>query len=75
MLMDTSAISVVDLGESFENFAIEKERKRKTASTDFAFRTVINQSRVQHKQTWAYESLDLVLGLVGGLAGVIWTVL
>ena len=28
-----------------------------------------------HKQTWAYESLDLVLGLVGGLAGVVWSVL
>ena len=30
MLMDTSAISVVDLGHTFENYKIETERKRKT---------------------------------------------
>ena len=77
--MDTSAISVVNLGKSFENYKIETERKRSTniaaADQDLVFRQVLNQSRVVHKQTWAYESLDLVLGLVGGLAGVVWSTL
>ena len=30
---------------------------------------------MSNKQTWAYESLDIVLGLVGGLAGVVWAIL
>ena len=33
------------------------------------------QSRAQISYTWSVDSLDLVLGLVGGLAGVIWPVL
>ena len=77
--MDTSAISVVDLGYTFENYKIETERKRTTTVgagyEQLVFRQVLKQSRVLNKQTWAYESLDLVLGLVGGLAGVVWSVL
>ena len=79
MFMDTSAISVIDLGDSFENYKVENERQRKSTPTgterDYVFKQVLKQSRVVHKQTWAYESLDLVLGLVGGLAGVVWSVL
>ena len=30
------------------------------------------QSRVQHNEEWSIQSIDLVLGLVGGLYGIIW---
>ena len=30
------------------------------------------QSRVQDTETWAINSLDKVLGLVGGLSGIVW---
>ena len=33
------------------------------------------QSRVQNQFTWSINSLDLVLGLVGGLAGVVYPAL
>ena len=33
------------------------------------------QSRRQNIQEWSVVSLDLVLGLVGGLSGIIWSVL
>ena len=34
-----------------------------------------NQSRVIKKYEWALSSLDEVLGLVGGVAGIIWPLL
>ena len=30
------------------------------------------QSRVQYNEEWSVQSLDIVLGLVGGLSGIIW---
>lgn len=33
------------------------------------------QSRVQHSEQWAINSLDVRLSLVGGLSGIIWGVL
>ena len=33
------------------------------------------QSRVVNNQQWAINSLDLVLGLVGGLSGIMWSIL
>ena len=34
-----------------------------------------NQSRVINKYEWSLASLDEVLGLVGGVAGIIWPLL
>ena len=39
------------------------------------FRLEFNQSRVIHKYEWSLASLDSVLGLVGGVAGIIWPLL
>ena len=33
---------------------------------------VYSQSKVQNKVVWRVNSLDLVLGLVGGFVGLIW---
>ena len=34
-----------------------------------------SQSRVVNNEQWVINSLDLVLGLVGGLSGMIWAIL
>jgi len=33
------------------------------------------QSRTQYKESWSIASLDIVLGLVGGLSGIVWGLL
>ena len=32
------------------------------------------QAREQYTETWSVQSLDIVLGLVGGVSGVVWAV-
>lgn len=33
------------------------------------------QSRRVNEYTWSINSLDLVLGVIGGLSGIVWAVL
>ena len=33
------------------------------------------QSRVQYTNVWSIQSLDIVIGLVGGVSAVVWAVL
>ena len=79
--MDTSAINLFDFSENFTNYKVEDDSTaiHKQAS-DFAdakpaMTVRYTQSRVQYQFTWAINSLDLVLGLVGGLAGVVYPAL
>ena len=79
--MDTSAISLVDFSENFINYRVEHDSTAlDIQAKDFAdamppLTVRYTQSRVQYQITWSINSLDLVLGLVGGLAGVVYPAL
>lgn len=77
MVIDTSAISVINLGHTITNWKVEDT----TTSIDFRnagepfFWLEYDQSRNQNIYQWSVSSLDIVLGLVGGVAGVVWSTL
>ena len=74
--LDTSSISLIDFSEKYTNYAIETETKRIVPSEDnLIFSLSYQQSRVMNKYEWSRESLDIVLGLVGGFAGICWSTL
>ena len=72
-ILDTSAITLFDLSTKFENYFVEKTTKRDLVGREWTGLTITwVQSRVINHEQWAVDSLDLVLGLVGGLSGIIW---
>ena len=78
MMIDTSAISVVNLGHTITTWKVEDA----AISIDFRnddreplFLLEYDQSRKQNNYQWSINSLDVVLGLVGGVAGVVWSTL
>ena len=44
-------------------------------NADSFFRSTLVQSRKKNEVQWAINSLDLILGLVGGFTSVIWAIL
>ena len=42
------------------------------SANTIAYTCSYTQSRKQVNQQWSINSLDIVLGLVGGLAGIVW---
>ena len=79
--MDTSAISLFDFSKNFINYKVEDDstaldrQASDWADAKPAITVRYTQSRVQNQFTWSVNSLDLVLGLVGGLAGVVYPAL
>ena len=72
---DSSRISLFQFGESLVNYEVEKTQTRTIADTgDYLpqYRITYAQSRVQRSNTWAIKSLDLALGVVGGISAITW---
>ena len=75
---DSSSLSVINLGESFEVYSIEEYetfKSKRTDSADPLFQYDVMQSRKRYKTTYAVVSLDMILGMVGGITSVIWGML
>ena len=76
--LDTSAISLIDFGKTFENYQVEKEISRvapRGSLPDGRVEYSYTQSRAIYTESWAIDSLDVVLGLVGGFTGLLWAAL
>jgi len=74
--LDTSAISLIDFGKSFETYKVEDSESRFVPGAKYAELDIIySQATVTYTQEWAIESIDIVLGLVGGFSGILWSVL
>ena len=76
--LDSSTIRAFDFGEYFDNYHIEQTHNQKLANVDnLRPHAVIHysQSRKVTNIEIAIDSLDIVLGLVGGLAAIIFSVL
>ena len=78
--LDTSAISIVDLGTHYDNYEIDAVKFSSypvsTAEADTAVVAIAwKQGRKVNEFTWSINSLDLVLGVIGGLSGIVWAVL
>ena len=75
-LLDTSAISVYDFSKTLENYHNEDMETVQTDTDERGFvRVQWIQSRTQYQEQWSIDSLDIVLGVVGGFSGVVWSFL
>ena len=75
--LDTSAISLVDFSTEFTNYSVERTSSRRIESYDLnpTYDVLWVQATEQYQETWAVESIDIVLGLVGGFSGILWSLL
>ena len=76
--LDTSQISMLNLGESLVDYKVDTQqtsRLNNYSNTDSFFVSQIVQARKQTQLTWSINSLDLILGLVGGFTSIIWAFL
>ena len=74
---DTSSFTFTDLAKKFTNYKVENQNRRsmpRSATDAYAghFRVDFTQSRIINIQEWSVDSLDIIFGLVGGIAGIIW---
>ena len=81
VFLDTSALSIVDFGQKFSNYVVDDRLyesypplngKNKDSTS---VHIVWKQGRRINEYTWSINSLDLVLGVIGGLSGIVWAVL
>ena len=81
MFFDTSALSLVDLGQKFQNYVVDDRLYSSypplDAEGEIKTEVVIvwKQGRRINELTWSINSLDLVLGVIGGLSSIVWAVL
>ena len=77
-LVDTSDITVINFGQNLINYKVDKTVERSFKSKNLAeyeyvtpvFYGIYGQSRLHYEHEWSLHSLDIVLGLVGGLASI-----
>ena len=75
-----SAITIFDMGKSFTNFGIDQRFHTSYPSAAIGSESSASvliywkQGRRVNEFTWAINSLDLVLGVIGGLSGIVWAV-
>ena len=74
---DTSGISIFDFAETFENYQVERESIFLNSDTYDNHRLNIKyvMARPVYTEEWAIESIDIVLGIVGGFFGLVWSLL
>ena len=75
--LDTSSISALKFSKELVSWNVESKTKNTSPGRPqgFAiFTSLYTQSRSQYTITWSVQSLDIVLGLVGGVSGVVWAV-
>ena len=80
LVLDMSAITIFDMGKSFTNFGIDQSFHTSYPSAAIGSESSASvliywkQGRRVNEFTWAINSLDLVLGVIGGLSGIVWAV-
>ena len=79
LIMDTSSFSLATLGKVLTNWSIQditqKADRIVNEDEQALFTIYFEQSHVQNTYEWSINSLDVVLGLVGGVSSVIWSTL
>ena len=76
--LDTSAFELIDFAKHLTTYSVEKSVPRLINDTGNKVSQVITgyvQSRRQETLTFSINSLDITLGLVGGLSGIIWAIM
>lgn len=74
--IDTSNVGFFFFGHEFDNYQVEEITERPKIDGLVPYIEVIySQSFVQHEVIWQVQSLDSVLGVVGGFVGLIWSTL
>ena len=76
--LDTSSLTILDLGTTLTNYVVNSKDRRVIEDTGPLLDNVVvvfYQSRGTTEEQWSIMSLDLVMGLVGGLAGIMWATL
>jgi len=77
-VLDTSGIDLFNLATELVDYKVDIQQKTIFSNLDNAdsfFRSTLVQSRKKNEVQWAINSLDLILGLVGGFTSVIWAIL
>ena len=78
-IVDTSQIEALDFGQTFADYKTDVVQNtylidyQRLKSTVFVSQIV--QSRKYSTVVWSINSLDLILGLVGGFTAMIWATL
>lgn len=73
--LDTSQISIYDFGQDFYTYIAAGKDVNSLINDNNQgdiFECWIVQSRSYTETTWSINSLDLILGLVGGITSIIW---
>ena len=67
----------MDVGSTYYNYVLESENEHSEpdGADTRVFVQAYQQSRVSDRYEWSVESLDIVLGLVGGFSGIVWSAL
>ena len=68
----------MDFAEHLETYTVDHSTPRTISDTNNEFAHIITgwvQSRKQEDLTFSINSLDITLGLVGGLSGIIWAIM
>ena len=72
--IDTSTISSIDFGEHFTNYQVARTQGQRLDNDENKNASVVihySQSRKSNSLSYAINSLDLVLGLVGGFSSIV----
>ena len=72
--IDTSIVQAIKLGKEIVNYEIENVQSRSIIEDSTQIPTVtiwFTQSRVKHNSEYKVDSLDVLLGLVGGFASIV----
>lgn len=76
--LDTSLLTTVNFGKVIYDYQVSSQTQQKIRNEDKKFPAILiqyTQSRVQTTRKYIIVSLDMVLGLVGGLASIILSIL
>ena len=74
--IDTSQISLVDFGTTLYDYKTDRERQQyrsNAAYDDPVLKLYYVQSDRMVMTEWSIASIDIILGLVGGVSGILWT--
>ena len=73
--LDTSQISLFDFGLARRDYKVERQSGNKAGNAGHeqpVLRSICYQARRITQVEWSIASIDVILGLVGGVSGIIW---
>ena len=73
--LDTSQIAFFDLGNPYADYRVEDHQIRffnNEKNEAPIYQNLLMQSRKSTDVTWSIQSIDLILGLVGGISAIAW---